>query len=77
MDRYSYEIRLLNTPKSNRGRWRWDLIVQKQVDGLHPGVLDNRIHMTTRCGYTRTKWGALREISKAYDEVQGRYPIYG
>lgn len=65
-DRYTIEIRLQKVRKPRAGRrWRWDTTVYRLTDGLYPGVLDTRQHMTGDCGYTRTKIGAAWEIYKS------------
>lgn len=59
------EVRLVPTKNQSwKKKWRWDVVFQKPVDGLNPGVLDTRYHILRESGYTRTRVGAVYQISK-------------
>lgn len=80
-EQYVAEMRLLRVKKApktaGRRRWRWDVTIYKMVDGANGGVKDRRQHMGTLGGssYTYTRWGALREIGKAYDKARKIYDM--
>lgn len=76
-DQYVAEMRLKKLKKENRTKihkkWRWDVTVFKLVDGAYRGVKDSRYHMGSSFGYAHTRWGALREIARAYDKAERDY----
>lgn len=78
MPEFIAEMRLKELKKENRSKihkkWRWDVTIYKMVDGPHSGVADRREHLGAGgFGYTHTKWGALRQIAKAYAKAQENY----
>jgi hypothetical protein len=50
-----------------RWHWRWDLIWYRPTDPVNQGVFDGRAHARADFGYTRTRWGAWRQVREAYE----------
>lgn len=74
--RYTVEVRLMKLPKPKKNRrWRWDAAVFQMTEGEYPGVFDMRCHEGGNFGYTRTRWGALREIAKSFEEFEEHYNL--
>lgn len=73
---YIVEVRLkkIKSPRKGR-RWRWDAQVYRMTEGEYGGVFDCRFHMGGNFGYTRTRYGALREIAKSFEEFEKHYDL--